>query len=206
MSVVLWSGGCDSTLVLYDLMKEQYDKREFAKIKVVSIVHNQVNAAAESRRARKQILKWFKKKGWGTPYHYEVTIDGCNADKGRGLTQPPIWLSMGMLHTAKDEDLYCGYIKTDCIWHYVGFLHQAFNNLQGLLGKSGTLQMPLEWETKAGVIKRLKEAGLYDLTWYCEQPKRGAKCGDCEPCITHEMGLKLNARRSKSARPASSAA
>jgi len=54
MSLVLWSGGCDSTLVLWDLLQKQSPNDP--PIHTLSIDHFAVCAGKEQASARSQIL------------------------------------------------------------------------------------------------------------------------------------------------------
>jgi 7-cyano-7-deazaguanine synthase in queuosine biosynthesis len=48
----------------------------------------------------------------------------------------------------------------------------------------------MEWQTKDGVIKKLKEVGLFKLCWTCEHPTPKEKtCGTCVPCCSMSSAL-----------------
>lgn len=93
------------------------------------------------------------------------------------------------------EDLFLGYIKGDDWWTHRGEFQRVFDKLQYAAGRTGKLYAPLEGVAKRGVIHRLREADLLDLTWWCDarpEGKRKARnepCGSCDSCITHETGL-----------------
>lgn len=189
MALVLWSGGCDSTLVLYRLLKEHQDEDK-GYVHAISVNHDQVPANKESQIARKKILAKFKKmRLW--VLHTEVNIKSKGYREVYpcgGLTQPTIWLTI-INYLKEKEDLYFGYIKGDDIWHHKYAFEEACKNLFSLGCRSGNVIMPLEYTSKEEVIKELKQLNLLDLCWYCERPEKGKACGDCLSCKTHRKGM-----------------
>lgn len=222
--LLLFSGGCDSTSLLYDMMSSiEYKssipnsekgvyKIEYSgtyglypyleSVRAISINHEQVPAAEESRKARSAIIaSLLKKFPSKTLYHTEVTIatSSIHTSKsqvsiGGGLIQPTLWMLQAAQYLDESEDLYVGYIKGDCIWHYKHELITAFNCLQQISHRTGKLIFPLEWTTKIEVIKHLKQNHFYNKTWYCERPVNGKRCGrndrlKCNSCKTHDFSI-----------------
>lgn len=183
MSLVCWSGGCDSTLALFNLCKDSTERKP---VRVISVRHDQVGAASEQAKARKAILAELRSRH----YHIEAaevrmsTRGQFRAING-GSVQPVLWLAavLPFLSTLKRENLVLGYIKEDGIWHYKSHLLLAFDYLCEMLGRShAKLKLPFEWTPKTEVIARLRKAGLYKMTHSCEQPKKGEPCGLCACC------------------------
>ncbi len=183
MSLVCWSGGCDSTLALFDLCKKSTEAKP---VRVVSVRHNQVGAAHAQAKARKAILAELRRRH----YHIEaaevrMTTQGQFRAINGGTVQPVLWLSavLPFLSGLKREKLVLGYIKEDGIWHYKSHLLHAFDYLCEMLGRSKSeLVLPLEWTPKTEIITRLRKAGLYKLTHSCEKPQKGKPCGKCACC------------------------
>jgi len=189
MSLVLWSGGCDSTLLLHQVASEKATRDD--PVRALSIVHDQVPANKEQAQARKNILKEFKRRGLHVVHStVRVKTTGLFSVKGGGNTQAVLWLGLAVPYLFKDEDLYAGYIRGDDYWHYEGWLQEAFKNLKHAKYLKGRLRTPLEWLTKGEVIKELKQKKLLRLTWYCENPKKNGKpCGKCHSCKVHRTGV-----------------
>lgn len=182
MTLVLWSGGCDSTLALFD---ESRKSEKGKPTKAISVDHYNVGAGKQQARARTRILAALKKRG-----HYveHVTVK-ISADEGTilkaqqsGIVQAALWLGTVTPYLATDEDLVTGYIRGDDAFHYRSQLVGAFRGLRNLQNKNGELRFPLEWSEKADVIRRLREVDLFDLVWWCEDPHMFNPCGDCAPC------------------------
>lgn len=191
MALILWSGGCDSTLLLSTLVDRCLDiDNEITEVRALAILHDQINARTEQKAARKNLLKVFKARGCNVRYT-ELTMKsrGNFCVEGGGCPQPVLWITNAMQYLGDEEDLYLGYIRGDDYWTYNTTINWAFDYLQKVLGKRGSIKAPLELMRKSDVIRELKRRRLYSKVWYCENPKNGRKCGKCEPCITHATAL-----------------
>lgn len=183
MALLCWSGGCDSTLLLYKLLKSGNPN-----VRTISFNHHGVGAQFQNRTARGAILKWLSNKGLKVKDHTELTINadyGGHITRPDGLGQPTIWQFNALSYLNKDENLYLGYIKSDCIWHYRTQLFDLFNNACQMLHYTGSLMMPLEWETKSDIIESLTSIGLDKLVWWCEgvgYSIGSEPCGNCSTC------------------------
>ena len=188
MTLVIWSGGCDSTLALLQVAKKASHGEP---ARALSVVHDQVAQGPEERQARKKIRKVFKKRGLPIEYA-EVTIKhaGDFAALNSGITQPVIWIMTAITYLHNKEDLVTGYIRTDDAFHYRIQLVNTFIGARDLAGKNGDIKFPLEWWKKSEVIKELQKEKLISLVWWCETPEKGRPCGRCTPCTTMEMGRK----------------
>ena len=188
MTLVLWSGGCDSTLVLYDLAREA----SYAKpVRALSIEHHGISAGQEQRRAQTRILARMKRDGLPVE-HATVMVTRSGSfmfATQAGLSHPPIWFPTATLFLEEKEDLYAGYIREDDVWHYRSQLYNLFGALQTFQHREGNLILPLEWVSKSQVLGRLKKAKLLDLVWWCEEPKAGKPCGSCIECKRHDAAV-----------------
>ena len=185
MTLVLWSGGCDSTLALFlEAKKASVD----APVRALSVNYDRVPANTEQRRARAALLAEFKKRGLPVE-HVEISVTQSSGKKfyanreGSGLIQPVIWIPQALPFLRETEKLVVGYIRTDCAFHYRIYICEMVTKAQIILGKKGEIIFPLEWKYKWDVIQDLRKEKLFDLVWWCEDPKKGKACGTCEPCI-----------------------
>lgn len=202
MALLLWSGGCDSTLLLHDMLTAAPDAdgnrvgryvklKPIEPIRVLSINHDQITNSKQGSLARKRLWPKLKKLRGFTYSETTVAINDIGVENGDGgLCQPGIWLLHAAMCLSADEDLYAGYIRTDDIWHRREQLYGAFGWLQAMTEKTGRLLCPLEWMRKGEVIQELERLRLLKDTWHCEDPTDKHKpCGKCASCDTHAMGL-----------------
>lgn len=186
MSLVVWSGGLDSTLALYDLLVQRNHD-----VRAITIIHPQVINSYHAHQNRVNIKAKLCSMGLSFN-HTEVTVTqkgDFEIDHSDGLIQPQLWIPTAISHLRAHEHLYLGYIKGDDIWHYRTQMYELFNAMQSFRHDDGQLICPLEWIRKDEIIERLKMANLYSLCWYCELSKTLRPCGDCSACLTHKYAL-----------------
>lgn len=191
MALVLWSGGCDSTMALLALLKDSPMER----IRTLSIRHPQFGAAREKLKARDELQKAMRGY-YGYEFdRIELTIDhkGGEIQGLAGGQQPVTWLTLGSLYAHPTENVHAGYIRGDSFWMASHTQQEAFRQHQEVQGKTGQLVLPGESWTRADVLLQLKAWRLLDLCWWCESPAkaRGRKttqCGRCDPCLNHGAG------------------
>ncbi len=194
MPLVLWSGGCDSTLVLFDLLRKRQAQGILGlpddPVRAVSFTHPQVMAQEENRKARLALIPILENRfGKFARSEFAITLDGFGCSTNGGCIQPMMWMLQAALCLEKSEDLYIGYVRTDCALVYRPQLYAGFSAIQEMNYRTGKLFFPLEWTQKPEIITRLKTERLYRHTWYCESPENGKKCGKCSPCTTHRTAL-----------------
>lgn len=193
MSLVLWSGGLDSTLALY--LENSYVERMNSPdsgLRTITINHYAVGQYKEQKAAREKLKKLLNKKG----VHFdsiEVSIKSrALAHGGENLMQPPIWLSQALVYLRPGETLVLGWIRTDDVWRHMDNIKKVFDSILGIMGKRDcTLHIPLEPYYKHDVLQEMKKLKLASACWWCEQPTNaGKQCKkDCQPCRTHAQAV-----------------
>lgn len=157
MSLVLWSGGCDSTLVLYDLAVSKGTREK--PIRALTVSHNSVNARKEQAEARKKILAQFKELGLHvTSSEVEINCLGPDWVVRGGTTQAAIWLSVASTMISDKENLYTGHHDGDQVWIMYACLESALTSLGNSMNKKIEWFVPLVSETKGNIIRRLQDA------------------------------------------------
>lgn len=189
-ALVLWSGGADSTLVLWDVLQDP----KIGSVHALSFDHYSVWAGKEHRRARRSIRAWLRRKGLEFRHtelaiYPHARIREFDVTSG-GLQHPVIWLPNTIPYMRAEEDVYLAYIRGDDFWHYRQKLIWAFGYLAEVADKKGNLMFPLEYTHKFQVLQRLRKTrGLVSRIWYCETPEGGKPCGKCTSCFTHRTAL-----------------
>ena len=180
---VLWSGGLDSTALLYCLCHVFPD----VYITAVSINLKGAKSHKTDKKCRQELKRRFKKEGLKIVYQ-ESTVD-LNVGVGvfGGLEQPNMWLMSlcFMSYTDNNAAVCFGYIQNDIIWHYMEYFKKAFYNLNMVTGNTNvSLYLPLGQITKQEIIDYMKQYNLFDLCNYCEFTDEydGKPCGQCKDC------------------------
>lgn len=206
LRLVAFSGGCDSTLALYEALINQKAwfvgaEKPRPEVRSISVVQPNVPANPQQLRARGRILAEFKRRGLLVEHiNVAITQTGGQPRRGNGgSVQAQIWLGAIAPYLADDEDLVLGW--HDGEFDNVADAKAAFDALQRINGKTGALAFPLRHRTKPEIVARLRELGLLELCWWCEGCRPGCKCegrgfirngqpcGECKKCIAHETVL-----------------
>jgi 7-cyano-7-deazaguanine synthase in queuosine biosynthesis len=201
MSLLLWSGGLDSTLVLHNIAKEARDGTQYHANGIRALTINQSPYSMNERAAsgaRKSIAEKFRKDGLIINY-INVTIkqdhSGWRSEGFIGYCENPqalLWLTVAINYLGRDENLYTGYIRGDDYWHSSKDYNDAFSAIQRAEQRRGLLIHPLEWQSKVDVIKSAKDIGVYEICWWCEEERvkrvdrKFKPCGKCKSCLTHD--------------------
>jgi 7-cyano-7-deazaguanine synthase in queuosine biosynthesis len=215
MTLLAWSGGCDSTYTLHTLLTNPLTNKHTNPTRTIAINHPNIPANPQQHLARQKIINHYNQQGI-TWQHQEITIttnDQIQPISGAGLPQPIIWITHTILYLDQNEDIILSYIQGDDANQYHHHLKKAIKHLQKITRKTGKLQT-IEHITKQQVITTLQKQGLYPHTWYCENPQNtqepptqepptlgphnlkqnqdpehSTPCHHCQPCRTHANAL-----------------
>lgn len=192
--VCLWSGGCDSTLVLFTALKRLKEWGDQRTIKTYSFIHHQLDSRKMDleKQRRNMFLAWLEDNGYsGKVQHIDIHIDRHEISAS-GCPQAALWVINLIPLVESNSIILTGYHKGDCFWEYSVFSDwvKLTTGLLNLFGKNPKFVMPLRDTTKYRIIEKLKTENIYKFTWYCEMPKSdGTVCDYCLPCETHKMSL-----------------
>jgi 7-cyano-7-deazaguanine synthase in queuosine biosynthesis len=178
---VLWSGGHDSTLVLYSLLQESsWTEPVYA----VSINHPNLTDTQYKMevKARNKMKKIFKKRGFHL-IHRTITIKTPLNSKqcDEGLPQPIWWIALMSQYLDDGDELHMGYIAGDDYWFVRQETELVFHNICKVMGKKCKIKYPLYAHQKVDILKELKKVKIKDC-WTCDQPINGRPCNTCKPC------------------------
>lgn len=193
---VLWSGGTDSTLLLFEaaMKAKEYSKDVYALV----IKSDNIDEEKEKleKQSRQLILEEFKKRGLNNIKVVQAKIDVW-ANKWARHTHAQDFMWTITTHMAiEDSIVYYAYIKDDD--YDIEGLHRSmtlFNAMSTHCATMNELQFPYQHRTKKYIIENLIKYGLYDKVWFCQNPIDGKCCNGCTSCILHndtliKMGLK----------------
>lgn len=196
--IVMWSGGTDSTLLLYELLQT------YGPEKVIAISYNYPWLLKSKFEMENRYRELFKAKlrivdpRLADFNHSVMTISVDNMIRGNhdnnriGYIQAASWLLSIPQFATKNSYIYLGSIINDELETVKSeSLNQLFEGICGVIGKDLYLRRPYLLFKKFMIIQKLIEYKLYDSTWFCEMPynTNNKICGKCNPCLTHLEAL-----------------
>lgn len=208
-NIVVYSGGCDSTLVLYKVCERA--KKLGKRVYVLCIDSEECATSAEhymEERARDIFIEYMRKRGVEIrKFQFNASLNVPHdyvyeSDNG-GNPQATIWLSAITYlsgYTLRGWNVYMGYVSGDCTIRSISDINNAFYYITEVnLGNSIRIVLPLQFRAKTWILEELHKHNIYNFTWYCENPHDGIirnweksfkPCNECHSCRTHIMALK----------------
>lgn len=188
----MWSGGLDSTYLLWLRLKEGW---------TVDILYTDLRNNGDTNKweilARKRLKKELLSLKGNIRTEIEYRVPVIHNASSVILPQIFLWVQTILFNfdSKKHSCIELGYVKGDDFWHHkdkvLEYLEIATSIHKPEL-KIKNIQYPLEWFTKASIINKLKSdpvgKKLLPLIRYCEETKREA-CGKCPSCIKHKLAL-----------------
>lgn len=194
---LMWSGGTDSTLLLYELL-DAYGSDNVIAITLIFpwLIKDKVDNERLYRESFKSAMKLKGEKYSNfTHIEFNITINLLSeknkarlSSKG-GLAQASSWLLSIPLYIDDGSYVYEGNNRNDDLNLHMEDYLKAFEGSTNLIGKDITLREPYIYLYKHEILEKLIMYNIYDYTWYCETPKGIHKCNSCNPCKTHLIAL-----------------
>lgn len=196
MTLIMWSGGLDSSLLLTWVLKHWYGgaknwegSKELTKKdltpRTIAIENSQLGEQflEKQEKSRNKLKRKFDRKNW--PFNH-VTLNVNSEGEYRGThPQPIMWLSQASLIIENNEPLFIGWIRGDDATAKLSEYKKLWKYLTKLNGKKSKLCAPLSMCYKYEIIKEAKKENIYKDCWWCEHPtKNGRRCKGCPCCLT----------------------
>lgn len=182
---ICWSGGCDSTLLLYWNAYNNPNETINA-ISIKGVVNN--DQARMEEKARNKLKKLLPKN----IKYYTIEL---KTELSNNTWQMPLWLCYLAPSLGYDDIVKMAYLSSDGkdFWLKRDDLVKAFDGIMKLQGKDNTkIKFPYEENTKGWVITELKKIKLLEHTWYCGRPKKNKPCGGCMKCMSFKRWSKYS--------------
>jgi len=179
-TAVLWSGGVDSTLLIWNLL----EKGEPVTAFYVRVHNNKEKDEAEFE-AVQALTYEFKTKYPGLFLAEETAaIEVATYDRN-GFVQPQIWVFAAsfVVSRSRFKALQIGYVMGDQMISYLDDLRTLWKSL--CLFSYSEEPVPLEfplWRTDKRTMRDALPKHLRELTVFCEYPNRKKPCGRCSKC------------------------
>ncbi len=199
--ICLWSGGCDSTLVLFELLKELKTLNDERVVKTYSFSHAQISSVKMlwEKQKRDTFLLWLDQNGCANKVqHTHISLPEYQMNHA-GSIQSALWVTNIIPLTWEESFIFGGYHDGDCFWNYdlMSEWLKIASGMVTMLNKKIDFCMPLRFWKKKEIIYSLKKYGIYECTWWCENPGNNGRCGYCDPCQLHEMSLDFYNKQNK---------
>lgn len=188
--IILWSGGLDSTYLVYDCLKKGYN--------VYPVYIKLLNNTSKTEMELDVIKKISEKMKEMFPNNFnelKITMS-INIDyhyHNNYFQQLPIWI-LGILFSIKDDidEIYLGYVTGDDAISYLNEIKKIYKSYSPIVSNLPKLLFPLSKTLKLEILNKLPSV-LTDLTKTCEIPKKikneitneieYIECGQCDTCI-----------------------
>lgn len=191
-TVVVWSGGADSTMLLFERAREATPADPVLALTIDA--HQQVHAKqlASQRAAQKRFLSWAKKQGFHIK-HSRLTVKPIGDDLwlSEATTQAQMWISHMAPYFPQRCRVEFGYIRPDSFWHGRHEADAVLKAMQNLAHDADwSIGYPYEWSTKAQILDALRSWKVpANCWWSCEKPPAvGKPCRKCNKCIELRRG------------------
>jgi len=183
-TVVLWSGGADSTLLLHQYAGVSSEDYPVVALSVIGHPNLNKHQISAQNAAQQRYLKFAKKKGYHIDHQTVITsgkfVWGGDHD---GNAQPVVWLGALAQIVGKNDIVLMGYIRDASFWHFNHEFKEAFRTMCGLKGLEAKLSFPLEYHHKWEVMQDLKSEKIPDNCWFsCDGTANKKPCGSCSKC------------------------
>ena len=198
MTLVAWSGGLDSSILIYDVLSNwfgddkywgEYElKKEYRSPRTFSIESPQFNdlQMIKQKQSRDKQIAFYKKKNWNFKHHnininYNGLINGA-------FPQPLMFLQVASMIIENEEPLFLGWIRQDDATKNLDYFSDLWDKMTKINGKTCPLFIPYNFFKKSEIINSAKSKGIFNKSWWCEMPiktKRGTikACLECNSCL-----------------------
>jgi len=189
--LVSWSGGLDSTYLIYDYLKKGHIVKAF----YTKLINNDNKVAFELDAIKKLSQQFTAEFGDMFIFYKESSEFMIATPSGKNdivLSQPPIWLlSLLFILNKGIDEVAIGYVMNDCAISFLQDIQRVYKAYQPFFrNKLPKLIFPLTKLTKDSLYEQLPK-NYYENTVTCEQPLITSNgtyvpCYNCIPC-KHKM-------------------
>ena len=196
--VIPWSGGVDSTLIIFKVIKffkKNVEQTKNLKIILVSGTQDVLNQHKQEKISREKIIKHIEKKYPSifkqiTLINFGESLLGYDACNTETLHQPYFWITYLLGHYNKSTFLL-GYHKGDDFWTILDKFQKVVDvSLEYLAREDTNIYYPLARMYKDEIYDELPNK-VKKMVWYCESANSiDILCDKCPSCITHNKFIK----------------
>ena len=179
-----FSGGMDSTYVLYDYLKKHPDRTIL--VHHVLLRNKNEDRLIHEKKAVKDILSWLTANGYNNYVYHESTFDYGSlyyiSLKDIQIVSVFTAIIMKSRHFVNIKNLLLSWHKGEVNRQDINKGYRIRLALQGFQAREPELIFPIENMTRKDMARNMPE-DLLRLVWCCRKPlSNGRHCGVCHTC------------------------
>jgi len=204
--IIVYSGGYDSTLVIYTLLT-RYPLLKFIIVGFNVNYFNPYKNAAENLY-REKFIDYLYNDAKIRNFSY-VKIDSENFNhgykpldiyRGEGLAQQPYFMFMTSYFSPYEiNHIFTGFHQGDCFFDFKNDFDNLVQSVSNIMGKQIHVYHPLSKINKCAVVKEIQRLGLEEFCFTCEKPNKYfspcEKCASCMALITANKKINMTKRK-----------
>lgn len=179
--LVAWSGGLDSTYLVYKLLKEGHSVTAV----YIKIINNEGKTKMEELAIEKMkeiFTRMAREREWKFSIEHSSAQVGHNNACNYRIKQFPIFC-YGLLGCVNEniDEVAMAYVMNDDAMSYMDEFRAIWDSYTPLLQKAVPLVFPLSKHNKYEIYNDLPTE-FKEHIWVCENPINNKPCGECCPC------------------------
>jgi len=175
---ILWSGGLDSTYLIYKNLLEGNTVYAY-----YIEINNNINKVIKEKEAMESLTKLFIDK-YGTAFDNRGTLVYIDVNTLYGncliFSQMPIWIT-ALQFIGNVDEIQIGYCMNDDAISYLDDIKNIHHSFSSIKTKEIPISFPLSKIKKEEELNFLPEE-YKKLIWYCENPINNKPCHECCSC------------------------
>ena len=187
--IVVWSGGYDSTWILYDELKRH---KEISAWSFTLPGVSGLKMTCE-RLVRERFVSWISSAHKKFDIDYKVidlVYDNLHVWPQGTYPQQLSWTIIASIFAPNNSTLIFGFHRGDQFFELHDRLYEASIKICKCMDKTISWEFPLQYVTKHQIIREVYQHDLNRFCWTCENPNALLEpCGVCESCWNNRVAV-----------------
>jgi hypothetical protein len=174
---VLWSGGLDSTYLVYkNLLEGNTVKAGYVEIK------NNIEKTIKERTSLVKLYEIFN-DNFGDRFSYaeQSTFEVKASIDSVSLKQVPVWICSILYMDLNIDEVQIGYVSNDDAISFLEEIKRIYRSYEPIVERLPKLVFPLTKTKKEEIVPKLPMKYLKEVS-FCEGSNSIRFCGECHPC------------------------
>jgi len=180
--IVIWSGGYDSTLLLHRELQDHKEATAWSFI-MPGISQHKLHSEHVVRERYKKYMQETLSKFKLSHQVINIGYDNFNNIPEGCFSQQTFWTLFSAWFAPKDSTIIFGFHKGDDFWRMHEKVDWMRTYIEQIMEKKITFEYPLQCTPKWQIVHDIKNYGLEENVWTCENPPIPmSECGECTTC------------------------